>query len=71
MNAVKFAPPRSVVKVSVRADEQSGTALLAVADNGPGVTPAERTEVLGEGVRGKGAAPGTGTGLGLYLCRGL
>ncbi len=67
VNAVKFAPPRSVVKVSVRADEQSGTALLAVADNGPGVTPAERTEVLGEGVRGKGAAPGTGTGLGLYL----
>jgi signal transduction histidine kinase len=37
-----------------------------VADNGPGVPPAERERIFGDGTRGPGSA---GAGIGLALCR--
>ncbi len=67
VNAVKFSPERSVIRISVKADNMSRSALLVVADQGPGIPAAERKEVVKSGVRGVHAEGTPGTGLGLHL----
>jgi signal transduction histidine kinase len=64
-NAIKSAPG-SPIEVSVAVD--SGQALVAVRDEGPGMNEAELSRVFDKFVRGRTSAP-AGTGLGLYICK--
>ena len=64
-NAVKFAPPESVVTLSL---ERSGPkALLRIADHGPGIPPEERERVLQRFYRMEKSRTVEGSGLGLSL----
>jgi signal transduction histidine kinase len=66
-NAIKYSPPGSRVQLSLR--RHAGEWLLAVADAGPGIAPAdvprlfERFRRLG----GEGRSAGPGAGLGLVI----
>lgn len=64
-NAISHIPGGSRVDVAVRAAGQGG-AVLAVADNGPGIPEAERKRVFDRFFRGSGAGP-EGSGLGLSI----
>ena len=50
-----------------------GTLILSVTDHGPGIAPEDRDRVFERFVQLDGSSTRTqgGTGLGLYLCRGL
>jgi K+-sensing histidine kinase KdpD len=72
-NADRHAESRVHLRVS---PEPPGTALLQVADDGPGIPPADRERVFDRFVRLDSArtrpkGPGTGTGLGLSLARDI
>lgn len=64
-NAAKFAPERSVITIEAHA--VGGQLVLEVADEGPGIPPAERERVFDPFYRGRNAAgsrlPGSGIGL--------
>jgi signal transduction histidine kinase len=65
-NAIKHSPPATTVTVEVRAE--AGQALISVADQGPGIDPAEADHVFEPWYRSPGiSAPGLG--LGLYVVR--
>ena len=67
-NAIRHTPPGSCVELTLRQDQ--GDAVVEVADDGPGIPAAMRTEVFDRFVRGRGPADtarGTGTGLGLAI----
>ncbi|MBA3865625.1 MAG: HAMP domain-containing protein [Solirubrobacterales bacterium] len=67
-NAARHTPPRSRIELSLRQD--GGEAIVEVADDGPGIPAAMRTQVFDRFVRGEGPADtarGTGTGLGLAI----
>jgi PAS domain S-box-containing protein len=69
-NAVKFAPAGTAVRVS--SEPREAEAVLRVADEGPGIPPAERGRIFERfrqahsDIRTRG-----GMGLGLYICRGI
>jgi signal transduction histidine kinase len=63
-NAARHSPPGGTVLV--RAERRDDHLLLAVADEGEGIPPAERTRVFERFTRGERAAGG-GTGLGLAI----
>lgn len=65
-NSVKFAPPATAVRVSVRLDAAERTAVLAIADQGPGMEPALAARIFRRFARGSSSQ---GIGLGLYLAR--
>ncbi len=64
-NALKYSPDSSTVRVSVQSG--SDTALIAVADDGPGVPRSEQRDIFQKFVRGTAAGllniKGTGIGL--------
>ncbi len=64
-NAVKFAPPGSVVTVAL--DQSGSVAMLRVADRGPGIPSAERDRVLQRFYRMEKSRTVDGSGLGLSL----
>ncbi len=64
-NALRFAPPRTSVRVTIRPGE------IAVADDGPGVPPDEREAIFERFARGRTPGPGAGFGLGLAIGREL
>jgi len=64
-NAVKFTPEGGTVDVHLQRDA-SGLQLV-VADNGPGIAPADRDRALERGVRLTGSEHASGSGLGLNL----
>ena len=68
-NALKYAPHGDVtVRVAAVAEE----AQVSVIDHGPGLTPEELERVFGHYFRSARTARKTaGTGLGLYICKGL
>jgi PAS domain S-box-containing protein len=66
-NAVKHGGPGVVVTISV--EEQDGTVLVAVEDNGPGVPDEMKGRIFTRFERGM--ARGSGQGLGLYIVRTL
>lgn len=66
-NAVKFSPRRSEITIEVGRDDEF--ARIRVRDQGPGI-PAHRQGELFQKFSRLGAT-GSGTGLGLYLSRGI
>jgi two-component system sensor histidine kinase KdpD len=66
-NAVKYTPAGSAITLSAVAGEQE--VLIKVADQGPGIPPADVERIFEKFVRGKHA--GGGVGLGLAICRGI
>lgn len=71
LNAAKFAPPGSKVRVALDLVEGSEgpRALLSVADQGPGVAAHEAESIFDPYVRGSAASGAAGAGLGLAICR--
>jgi signal transduction histidine kinase len=58
-NACKWAKSR----VAIRSEQDGGIVLVTVDDDGPGLAPSMREEVMRRGVRADEAAPGSGLGL--------
>lgn len=67
VNARSYAPG----PVRVHTECTPGEIALHVDDEGPGIPDAELPLVVCRGVRGDGAASGTGSGLGLFVCSRL
>lgn len=67
-NAVRYAPPESMVWVVV--DEEDGRARAIVADQGAGIDPADHARVFERFERLERSGDG-GSGLGLYISRRL
>ncbi|MEW6777830.1 MAG: ATP-binding protein [Bdellovibrionota bacterium] len=70
-NAFKFTPEGGRLRCSLRKDEKKGTAVLEVADSGPGIRPEHREMVFERfrQVEGDAARRHGGTGLGLAIAR--
>jgi two-component system, cell cycle sensor histidine kinase PleC len=71
-NAVKFAPTGSEIRMLANYTE-AGFFFIGVDDKGPGIPENELSTVLetfGQGTEGK-SRPGSGTGLGLTIVKGL
>jgi signal transduction histidine kinase len=66
-NGLRFAPQGGFVRVEGRRGDEPQTALLVVADNGPGVPPEDFERIFVPFAQGLGEA-GRGVGLGLALC---
>jgi signal transduction histidine kinase len=64
-NAIKFTPVHGRVEIGTAA--RDGRAILRVADNGPGIPPADLSHIFDRFFRGK-ARNESGNGLGLSLC---
>jgi two-component system sensor histidine kinase KdpD len=69
-NAAKYAPAGSTIRIDARKEE--GSIVLHVADEGPGIPPADLERVFDSFYRvRKGDHVRAGTGLGLSICRGF
>ncbi len=69
-NAAQYSPPGSTIEVSVRLSEEGLT--IAVRDHGPGIAAADLPHVFERFYRGGEAkARASGTGMGLWIVRGL
>jgi signal transduction histidine kinase len=66
-NAVRHTPAGGAVRLEVAL--RDGTALVEVADSGPGIPAAELPHVFGRFWRGRGAHGTAGSGLGLAICQ--
>jgi two-component system, OmpR family, sensor kinase len=67
-NAIRHTPAGACAELSLR--EEGGKAVVEVADDGPGIPEAMRSQVFDRFFRGEGPADtsrGTGTGLGLAI----
>ncbi len=65
-NAIRYTPAHGHIEVSVR--REGGCAVLEVADDGPGIPPAERERVFDRFYRGA-QVDAAGSGLGLAIAR--
>ena len=69
-NAAKYAPTGSTIRIRAWAD--SGSVVLQVMDEGPGIPPDDLERVFDTFYRvRKGDHVRAGTGLGLSICRGF
>jgi signal transduction histidine kinase len=68
-NAVKYSPANTEVRVTLR--ETGETVLLSVADQGSGITPVHIAELFQPFSRLGRERQATGTGLGLYITKGI
>lgn len=73
-NAIEYAQPKRTQsfesRITVRTLVNGERSVLEVEDNGPGIPPDEREQVLQRFQRGTNA-PGTGSGLGLAIVRDI
>jgi two-component system OmpR family sensor kinase len=72
-NAVRYSPPNARVSLSTREDPSS-SAVVEVADSGPGVPPDMRERIFERFVRnsdGTDTNPTSGTGLGLAMVKAI
>jgi signal transduction histidine kinase len=67
-NAVKFTPPRGTVTLTV--ERRDDDVLFTVADTGPGIGRADAQHVF-ERYWHRRRGPEEGTGLGLFIAKGL
>lgn len=70
-NALKFSPPGGRIEIGL--ERKDGAVLLTVADQGPGIAPAELPYVFDRFFRGTGARASevAGVGLGLALSQSI
>ena len=69
-NAIKYAEPDATI--SITSSYANRTATIDVEDDGPGIPPEERGAVFQKFYRSPGGDRKVGgTGLGLYICRGI
>jgi signal transduction histidine kinase len=68
-NAVKFAPPGSVIEVEL--DQIDEYIQISVADTGPGVPPDEQEHIFDKFYSANKDKALAGAGLGLFICREL
>ena len=68
-NAIKFSPPGSTITLA--APGRGGDILLEIADQGSGISEADRQRVFERFYRAEGAAQVKGHGLGLSLVRAI
>jgi signal transduction histidine kinase len=66
-NALKFAPPRSTVRIRTRVE--NACAVLSIEDEGPGIAPADLPRVFEQFWMADPARKRSGTGLGLAIAR--
>jgi two-component system sensor histidine kinase GlrK len=68
-NAIKYSPRSGTIRIDVAATD--GDAVLDVIDEGPGVSPEDRTRVFDSFYQGPAPADGRikGSGLGLAIAR--
>lgn len=69
-NAVSYGG-RTPVEARVLADRDAGRLQITVADHGPGIDEPDRGRLFGRFERGADRPTGEGSGLGLYVSRGL
>jgi light-regulated signal transduction histidine kinase (bacteriophytochrome) len=67
-NAIKYAKPGEVPRVSIAAEASGGDWLFKVSDNGMGIEPAYHKQVFGVSKRLHGNKI-PGTGIGLAICQ--
>ena len=72
-NALKYTPPGSHITIGARIDVEAGSAVLSVADDGPGIPSEAIPHIFQKFFRVRsGDTSGTrGTGLGLAVARGF
>ncbi|HTL91527.1 MAG TPA: ATP-binding protein, partial [Steroidobacteraceae bacterium] len=66
-NAIKFTPERGTI--TLRTAQRPGELLIIVEDSGPGILPEQLDHVFDRFWRGR--ASSDGTGLGLYIAKGI
>ncbi len=68
-NAIKHSPPGA--PLAVQLVQESGWAVLRIADHGPGISPALRPHLFQPFAREASGNVTTGAGLGLAICHGI
>jgi two-component system sensor histidine kinase KdpD len=68
-NAVKYTPAGTPIEITAKAMPDS--ALVTVADRGPGLPPGEEVRVFEKFYRSPGTSSASGVGLGLTISRGI
>jgi heavy metal sensor kinase len=68
-NAIKYTPAGG--RIDVTLEQQDGSAVLQVKDNGPGIAPEEQEHIFNRFYRADPAREGSGTGLGLALVHSI
>jgi heavy metal sensor kinase len=68
-NAIKYTPAGGKIEVALQ--QQNGSAILEVKDNGPGIAAEAQEHIFDRFYRGDPAREGSGTGLGLALVRSI
>ncbi|MGE3796737.1 MAG: ATP-binding protein [Thermomicrobiales bacterium] len=68
-NALKYTPSGTAIRLS--AEVLPGCARFSVADDGPGISPADRERIFDKFYRSRSNARVPGTGIGLAIARGL
>lgn len=68
-NAMKFTPAGGVITLSAR--REGGAAVIAVADSGPGLSPADRARAMDRFFRADASRNTPGSGLGLSLVQAV
>lgn len=72
-NAIKYSPEGGEIAVSLKEDEQAGSAILSVRDSGIGIPADQQGRIFSRFTRADNARDSniSGTGLGLYLSHEL
>ncbi|MDX8386683.1 MAG: ATP-binding protein [Gallionella sp.] len=68
-NALKFVKKDTKPHIKVSAEENNGTCILRVADNGIGIDPQYKEQIFGVFQRLHGRTEYEGTGIGLSICK--
>ena len=68
-NAVRHTPPETPIEVS--AQREGEQMVISVADRGPGIPDKDKVHIFDKFYRVLGTPRGTGSGLGLAVCKGL
>ena len=68
-NAIKYTPSGGRIEVTL--EQQNGSAVLQVKDNGPGIAAEAQEHIFDRFYRVDPAREGSGTGLGLALVRSI
>jgi signal transduction histidine kinase len=68
-NAIKFTPEHGRIEIEGQPDQDNELVRLTIADNGPGIPPAELDRIFERFFRSAAARGTPGTGLGLAIAR--